>query len=121
MAELKDKCHICGYEYCHGKDFEDCDRYQGDGREMFFNMVTDFEAFNKAETIEEKMNYCVPQKKIVKCMKRDGSSGGFECLDEEHYKYSTVIELLMKKRTEKLMSQEKRLLMDYLTIILSND
>lgn len=67
MAEFEEKCPICGYEYCFGKDFENCERYQGDGKEMFFNMVTDFEAFNKAEIIEEKMKFCELQTQIVKC------------------------------------------------------
>jgi hypothetical protein len=119
MAEFEETCPICGYEYCYGKDFENCEQYQGDGKEMFFNMVTDFKALNKAETIEEKMKFCEPQKQIVKCMKHDGSSGGFECLDEEHHKYNTVIELLMKKRTDGLTSQEKTELIDLLTIVLS--
>jgi len=40
-------------------------------------------------------------------MKSDGNSGGFEGLDEDHHKYNPVIELLMKRRTDVLISQEK--------------
>ncbi len=47
MRELEDKCPICGYKYCYDKEYENCDRYQGNGKEMFFNMVTNFEVFNK--------------------------------------------------------------------------
>lgn len=120
MIELEDKFPICGYKYCFpSEDYENCDRYQGKSKEMFFNMVTDFEAFNNAETIEEKMKYCEPQTRIVKCMKPDGSSGGFECLDEEFGKYYEVIQLLMKKRSKELANQEKTRLIDLLTIFLS--